>query len=76
MIELSFVYLVGIVMGVTEVFKRTGLSTRYVPLVSLVLGMVGGYFFFGHSVEAITSGIVAGLTSSGVWSGVKTVANK
>lgn len=70
--ELTFVYLVGIVMGVTEVVKRVGISGRYAPALSLIFGVIGGYFFFGGNVQGIAQGIVAGLTAPGIWSGVKT----
>jgi len=70
-LSVQFLILVPVVLGVTQVFKLTGLSSRWCPLVSLLLG-VGGAFLVGgvHAVNII-QGIVAGLSASGLWSGVK-----
>ena len=73
-LTVQFLVLVPLVLGVTQVIKLTGLSTRWGPLVALILG-VGGAFLIGgvHSANVI-QGIVAGLTSIGLWSGIKATA--
>ena len=71
-VSTQFVILVPIVLGVVQVIKKTGLSTRWSPLVSLVLGVLGAFLISqGFSTGAILEGIVAGLSAAGLWSGTK-----
>ena len=65
--------LVVVVLAVTEAIKRAGVSTRYVPLVAIVLGIVGSLYLDGISWLSTASGVVTGLTSSGLFSGFKKV---
>lgn len=68
-ISAQFLALVPIVLGVTQVIKKSGLSTRYAPLVSLVLGVVGVFVLGGETLsQVILSGLVVGLSSSGLYS--------
>ena len=63
---------IALVVGITEAIKRaSGLSTRYAPLVSLIIGM--GIVFLGDMPlkETIITGIVVGLSASGLYGGVK-----
>ena len=72
----AFVVLVGVTGGLTEAIKRAGLSSRYAPLVSIVIGMTLTYFFIGKNVDILMQGMVASLTASGLYSGVKAVTKK
>jgi len=58
---------VAIITGLTEVVKRLGLSTRYVPLLAVVLGIIYAGFVVGWDSMSLVSGIVAGLTSVGLY---------
>ena len=62
--------------GLVEVIKRAGLNSRYAPLASLLLGTICMYLLsnFVFSPEIISSGIIAGLSASGLWSGTKALA--
>jgi hypothetical protein len=73
-LTVQFLVLVPLVLGVIQVFKLAGLSTRWSPLVALILG-IGGAFLIGgvHSVNVI-QGLVAGLSAIGLWSGIKATA--
>lgn len=65
----------AIVLALTEVVKYLGLSSKYAPLVSVIIGATFGYFFatFGNLPYNILAGVLAGLTASGFYSGVKKV---
>lgn len=65
---------VPIVLGLVELIKRAGLSNRYAPIVSVVLG-IGSMFLLGQEWQsAVMNGIFVGLSASGLWSSTKTVA--
>lgn len=71
MYELAVV--VPVVMGVVEVIKQSGLSSRYSSLVSLILGCAVMYFVGeGEVVARLFDGVIAGLSASGLYSSVKT----
>jgi len=76
-IELSPVvyFLVPVVIGLTELTKPF-LDSKYSPLASLVFGLAGAVLFPAPTLGVtIISGIVIGLTASGLYSGVKAVKN-
>lgn len=68
---LTFGLLIPIIIGIVQAIKKVGLDTRYAPILSVVLGIAGAYFFIGTDSSSIILGIVAGLTSCGLWSGTK-----
>lgn len=71
-ISVQFLVLVPVVLGVVQVIKKTGLSTRWSPLLSLVLGVVGALAIAkGYSADAVIQGLIAGLSAAGLWSGTK-----
>lgn len=67
-----------IIVGLVEVFKRTGLPNKYAPALAVSLGLLAGISAkLGGEVDGswpffITIGIMEGLVSSGLYSGVKT----
>lgn len=71
MIDLTII--VPIIVGLIEVFKRIGLSTRFAPLMSLVLGVALFTGAQGFSFESVVIGLVAGLTSCGLYSTGKSI---
>lgn len=69
--DVTIAYLIPVISGVIEVVKRV-LPDRFVPLASVVLGGVAGYFFLeGELAEQILTGIVLGLSASGLYDVVK-----
>jgi hypothetical protein len=72
-ISTQFMVLVPIVLGVVEGLKQTGISSKWAPLLSLVLGVLGVYLVeaFTLSGPLIIEGLVVGLSASGLYSGVK-----
>jgi uncharacterized membrane protein HdeD (DUF308 family) len=71
LVELSIV--VAVIMGLSEIVKRVGLNSKFIPIVNLVFGIVGGivYLYPNDTKLAVFYGIVAGLTASGLYSGTK-----
>ena len=67
----DFLILVPITIGLVEVVKRAGLSTRYAPMFAIIAASTLA-FFLGGTYDAIAQGIIAGLTASGLFAGVKT----
>jgi hypothetical protein len=71
-VSASFLVLVPIVLGLVQVAKSAGLSSKWAPILSLALGIIGaGVIGWGISSEIIIQGIIAGLSAAGLWSGTK-----
>ena len=67
----SIALAVAVIIGLTEVVKRLGVSTRWIPLVAVILGVVWAGFVLGWDSTSVMSGIVAGLTAVGLFRGVQ-----
>lgn len=72
----SPVGLAALVIGIAELCKRCGLPSKWIPLVDVVLGIVGGFFVFGLEMgygafKGIIIGIAIGLSACGLFSGIK-----
>lgn len=71
----------GAVTGLVQVGKSVGLSSRFAPLVSILLGvllLVAHFFSYQTDkalFEAVLQGIVLGLASSGLYSSTQTFVN-
>lgn len=70
------VALVPIIVGLAEVAKRIGFPKKFIPVLDLALGLAAGFFYVapGNYAEAVLVGIALGLSASGLYSGVKNVA--
>lgn len=70
--------IVGVIIGLIEMFKQLGLPKRYAPVVAVVLGVVMGivYAFPDNPKMGVLVGLTMGLTSVGLYSGTKTAVNK
>lgn len=58
---------VAIITGLTEVVKRAGVNTKYIPLVAILFGIIYGVAIGGFEATSIIGGVVAGLTSVGLY---------
>lgn len=67
---------VPIILGVTEVFKMAGIDAKYAPVIAVALGVVIAYFTGGREWSGALTGIVWGLSASGLYSGTKSVIGK
>jgi len=70
------VALVPIIIGISEVAKRVGFPKKFIPILDLTLGIAAGFIYAapGNAKEAALVGIALGLSASGLYSGVKNVA--
>ena len=69
--------LVVVIIALCEAAKRVGLNTRYVPVLAIVLGIAGSFYFSGASWLTTGAGVLTALISSGLYSGFKrTVLDK
>lgn len=61
--------LIAVVIALTEVVKNTTkVSIRYVPLISLILGVISGVLYLdGDLKETVLYGIIVGLSASGLF---------
>lgn len=68
MFEISFTILIAVVVALTQIVKGFGINSKYLPLVSLVLGVIGGVVFLDALLkETILYGIIIGLSASGLF---------
>ena len=66
--------LVPILIGILEAIKRSGFNSKFIPVLSIILGVLLGIVFTGFEVkEGIMAGLYIGLSAVGLYSGVKSV---
>lgn len=63
--------LVLVIVAVCQGVKYAGVSSRYIPILAIVLGIAGAVYLAGADWLEVASGVIAGLTSSGLYSGLK-----
>lgn len=66
MFEIGVVIAIIIALGQ---FAKMYIDSKYVPLVTLVIGIVAGYFYLPHETvkEAIMNGAIVALTANGLF---------
>lgn len=73
---------VALVMGLAEVIKRIGLvNIKYIPIIDVCLGVIIGAIVYGYTlklgyVNGVMVGLAIGLSSCGLFSGIKNVVGK
>lgn len=72
----NLIYVAPLVLGLSQVLKKAGVSTRFIPLIGVLIG-VGLSFLLtgGMSQEALLTGLIGSLTAMGFYSGVKKTIN-
>lgn len=70
MFEMAMVVAVIIALGQ---FGKNYIPAKFLPILSLVLGIVAGLFFMPHETvtDAIMQGVIAGLTACGLFDQTK-----
>ncbi|ADH08175.1 TPA: holin [Bacillus cereus] len=70
MIEITA--MIGVVVGISQIAKTTGLQTKYIPVFNLTLGITLGVLFLSQDTKMnIFQGIIIGLSASGVFDHTK-----
>jgi hypothetical protein len=66
-------WVVPLVVAIVQVFKMTGISGKWSPLISLAVGIGLGFLVSeDHTLQHILlSGVIYGLSASGLYSGVQ-----
>ena len=59
-----------VIMGICQAIKYAGVNTRWIPIIAIVLGMGGAVYFGGVNWLSLAAGIIAGLSASGLYSGL------
>ncbi|MBW3492078.1 holin [Bacillus sp. FDAARGOS_1420] len=64
--------MIGIVVGLSQIAKTSGLQTKYVPLLNVTLGIVLGVLFLDGDIKTNGwQGIIMGLSASGLFDHTK-----
>lgn len=74
--EYEGIALVPVIMALAEGLKALGFNKKYIPVVNVIFGLVGGMIYLNPSdlKMGILQGVIMGLASSGLYSGVKNVS--
>lgn len=76
-ITLQISSIVVIIMGICEALKKAGVPTRWIPMISVVLGIISAFFVGGVSFLSVASGVILGTGTTGLYRVVKTsILNK
>lgn len=71
--EINMAVVVGIIMAVNQLVKQY-IPTKFIPLVSVALGLVAGLFvipYDGGTVTGVVNGLAMGLSACGLFDLVK-----
>lgn len=64
--EISII--VSVIIAMSEIAKNLGLNKKYIPLLNIILGSIGGIFYLNNDFKTnLMWGLVAGLTASGLF---------
>lgn len=74
------VALVPVILGLVQVAREAGLPSRFAPLLSLAIGLGGGFAAEAPTApynwqQAAVVGVALGLSASGLYSGVAKLAS-
>lgn len=71
------VALVPLIVGLVEVAKQVGLPSRLAPALSVLLGICAGFALeTSGAAEALVTGLMLGLSASGLYSAGKSMFNQ
>ncbi|PEE67124.1 holin [Bacillus thuringiensis] len=72
MIEITA--MIGVVVGISQIAKKTGLQTKYIPLFNLTLGITLGVLFLSQDIKMnLFQGMIIGLSASGLFDHTKII---
>ncbi|PIC64635.1 hypothetical protein CSV79_05700 [Sporosarcina sp. P13] len=76
--EITDIVLIPVIIGLIEVMKVYGLPKKLMPVFALIFGVCGGifYLFPDDWKSGVLSGIIMGLSASGLYSSSKTIVRK
>lgn len=62
--------LVPVIIGLVAAVKKVGMPSKWLPITAVLLGVIGVWLANGQETEWL-AGIIVGLSSVGLYSGVK-----
>ena len=65
---------IPLILGAVQAIKKVGVSSKFAPVISLVLGVALSLGFNGLTKEAGLQGIIWGFSAAGLWSGARATA--
>lgn len=67
--------LIAVIVALGEFFKKAGLNPKYVPILNLLFGIIGGVVYLNPAdlKIGILEGLIMGLTAGGFYSSIKNV---
>ena len=69
--QIKNIIIISILTGINEIEKQFIVDKKYIPLFSLFMGIIITLLAYGYSANNIIIGIINGLSSCGLYSGVK-----
>lgn len=69
--QITNIIIISILIGINEIEKQFIVDKKYIPLFSLFMGIIITLLAYGYSANNIIIGIINGLSSCGLYSGVK-----
>ena len=77
-LQYAGIAIIPLVIGLSEVIKRLGFNVKYIPLINLFFGLAAGILLINpNDIKAgIIQGLFIGLSASGLYSGVKNIAQE
>ncbi len=71
--------IIAIIIGLVSIAKKLGLESKFAPVLALILGVginLVVKYLGAETGELVVGGIIAGLTSMGLYSGTKATFKK
>ena len=69
--QITNIIIISILTGINEIEKQFIVDKKYIPLFSLVMGIIITLLAYGVNINNVIIGIINGLSSCGLYSGVK-----
>lgn len=69
--QITNIIIISILTGINEIEKQFIVDKKYIPLFSLVMGIIITLLTYGVNTNNVIIGIINGLSSCGLYSGVK-----
>jgi hypothetical protein len=69
--QITNIIIISILTGINEIEKQFIVDKKYIPLFSLVMGIIITLLAYGVNTNNVIIGIINGLSSCGLYSGVK-----
>lgn len=78
MFEIYDIVIIPFILGIVELFKKAGVSKRFLPFIALIAGIAIGVVYVADFdwKQGVLIGAMLGLSASGLYSGTKNTMEK